>query len=85
MGIETVNGRGLRNIQTLALRNAFGNVEHHHIAQFLQTHEMGECAADLTGPNQCYLLARHLDLSLHILNETKSCLRKRRKRPDFFA
>ena len=48
VGVEAVDRRGLRDVERLALRNAFGDVEHHHVAQLFQPDEVGERAADLT-------------------------------------
>ena len=47
-GVEAVDRRGLRDIQRLALRDAFGDIEHHDVAQLFQADEMSERAADLT-------------------------------------
>ena len=57
--VEAVDRRGLRDVERLALRNAFGDVEHHDVAEFLQADEMSERAADLTGADQGNLVARH--------------------------
>src|SRR5437660_1794610 len=63
MRVEAIHRRGLRDIQRLALRDSFGDVEHHHIAQFLQPDEVSQRSADLTGTNQGNLVARHGKLS----------------------
>ena len=52
-------GTGLGQIQRLALGQAFHDVEHHHIAQFLESDQMGERAADLSAADQGDFLARH--------------------------
>ena len=57
--IEPVDRRRLRDIERLALRHAFGNVEHHHVAQLLEADEMSQRAADLAGADQSNLVARH--------------------------
>ena len=59
MRVKPVDRRGLRDIERFALRHAFGDVEHHHIAQLLQADEVGQRAADLTGTNQGDLVTRH--------------------------
>jgi hypothetical protein len=38
--VEAVDRRGLRDIERLALRDAFGDVEHHDVAEFLQADEV---------------------------------------------
>ena len=60
-GVETFDRRGLRDVERLALRDALHDVEHHDVAQLLQTDEVGERAADLARADQCNLLARHGD------------------------
>ena len=59
LGVEAVHGTGLGQIQRLALGQAFGDVEDHHIAQFLQRHQMGQRAADLSAADKSDFLARH--------------------------
>ena len=59
MRVETVDRRGLRDIERLALRHAFGDVEHHDVAELFQADEMSQCSADLTGANQSNLVTRH--------------------------
>jgi hypothetical protein len=58
-GVEAVHRTGLAEIQRLALRQAFHDVEDHHIAQFLQGHQMGQRAADLSTANESDFPARH--------------------------
>jgi hypothetical protein len=41
------------------LGQAFGDVEHHHIAKLLESDQMGERAADLSAADQGDFLARH--------------------------
>ena len=62
LGVEAVDRRGLREVERLALRNAFGDVEQHDVAEFLEADEMGERAADLAGADQCNLGTRHGNL-----------------------
>ena len=59
MRVEPVDRGRLRDIERFALRHALGNVEHHHIAQFLQADEVSQRSADLAGANQSNLVARH--------------------------
>ena len=44
----------------LALRNAFGDVEHDDVAEFLQADQMGERAADHAGTDEGDLVACHV-------------------------
>ena len=52
-------GADSRDVERLALRDAFHDVEQDDVAEFLQAGEMGERAADLAGADQRDLLARH--------------------------
>ena len=52
-------GDGLGDVERLALRNAFRDVEEDDVAEFLQADEMGERAADLSGADERDLLAGH--------------------------
>src|SRR5579883_1971342 len=45
-GIETFDWRGLRDVERLALGQALHDVEHHDIAEFLESDQMGKSAAD---------------------------------------
>ena len=56
---KSLTGDGLRDVERLALRNAFGDVEHHDIAELLQADEMSQRAADLTGADEGDLVTRH--------------------------
>jgi hypothetical protein len=49
----------LGDVERLALRNAFRDVEHHDVAELFETDEMGQRAADLAGANQRNLVTRH--------------------------
>jgi hypothetical protein len=62
-GIEPVDRRGFGDVESLALGNAFRDVEKHDIAEFLQSDEMGESAADLAGADERDLVTGH-ELSL---------------------
>ena len=59
LGVEAVDRRGLRDVERLALRDAFGDVEHHDVAELLEADEVGERAADLAGADQRNLVTRH--------------------------
>ena len=59
VGVETVDRGRLRDIERLALGHAFGDVEHHDVAELLQADEVSQRAADLTGADQSNLVARH--------------------------
>ena len=59
-GVEAVDRRGLGEIERFALRDAFGDVEQHDVAELLEADEMGERAADLAGADQCNLGTRHV-------------------------
>ncbi len=58
--LETVDRRGLHEVERLALGDAFGDVEQHDVAELLEADEMGERAADLAGTDQCNLGTRHV-------------------------
>ena len=60
LGVEAVDRRRLGEIERLALRNAFGDVEQHDVAELLEADEMSERAADLAGADQCNLVTRHV-------------------------
>ena len=57
--IEPVDRRGFGDVEPFALRQALGDVEHHHVAELLEADEMGERAADLACADEAYLVARH--------------------------
>ena len=57
--VEALDRRGLGNVERLALRDAFHDVEHHDIAELFQADQVSERAADLAGADQCNLLAGH--------------------------
>jgi hypothetical protein len=60
LGVEAVDGRGLGNVKTLALRDAFGDVEEDHVPEFLHASEVGERAADLSRADERDLLSSHV-------------------------
>ena len=59
MGVEAIDRGGLGDVERLALRDAFSNVEHDDIAELLEADEVSQRSADLTGANQSNLVARH--------------------------
>ena len=59
LGVETIDRRRLGDVERLALRDAFGDVEQHDVAELLQADEMGQRAADLAGADQRNLVTRH--------------------------
>jgi hypothetical protein len=59
LGVEPVNGRGLGDVETFALGDAFGDVEEHHVPQFLQADEVGKRPADHSRANERDLLSSH--------------------------
>ena len=61
--VEAFDRARLREIERLALRHAFDDVEQHDVAEFLEADEMGERAADHAGADQGDLGARHGDCS----------------------
>ena len=58
-GVEALDRRGLGEVQRLALRHAFNDVEQHDIAQLLEAGEQGQRAADLAGADQGDLVSSH--------------------------
>ena len=58
--VEALDRRGLHQVERFALRDAFGNVEQNHIAEFFEANQVGERAADLAGADQCNLGTRHV-------------------------
>ena len=59
LGVETVDRRGLGDVERLALGHAFRDVEQDDVAEFLQSGEMREGAADLSCADERDLAARH--------------------------
>ena len=59
LGVEALDRRGLGDVERLALRDAFRDVEEDDVAEFLQADEMGERAADLSGADERDLVAGH--------------------------
>ena len=68
LGVEVVDRRGLRDVERLALRNAFDDVEQHDVAELLEADEVGERAADLAGADQSNLVTRHDGKTLRLMS-----------------
>ncbi len=65
LGVKILDRRGLGDIERLALRHAFDDVEQHDVAEFLQSDEQRQRAANLPGADQCDLVACHRQSSGH--------------------
>ena len=57
--VEAFDRTGLGDVERLALRQAFHDVEQDDIAQFLEADQMGERAADLSAADERDFLAGH--------------------------
>ena len=57
-------GEDCDEVERLALRDALGDVEQHDVAEFLESDEMSERAADLAGADQRNLMTRHVGKTL---------------------
>ena len=57
--VKTRDRAAFGDIKRLTLWDAIRDVENHHITQFLGRRQMGQCAADLTGPDQRDLCSCH--------------------------
>ena len=66
-GVEIVDRRGFGDVERLALRDTFHDVEHHDVAELLETYEVGERAADLAGTDQRNFVTRHGGKTLELL------------------
>ena len=60
LGVEASTGEDCDDVERLALRDAFGDVEQHDVAELLEADEMSERAADLAGADQRNLVTRHV-------------------------
>jgi len=60
-GIEPFGGAGFSDVEGFALRQAFGNVEKHHVAEFFDCCEVGKGAADVAGADQGDLGSGHVE------------------------
>ena len=70
-GVESLDRRRLDKIERLALRDAFGHVEHDDIAELFQPDEKRQRAADLTRAYQCDLASRHLTNVLDLVKNAR--------------
>jgi hypothetical protein len=59
LGVEAFNRAALRQVQSLALGDAIGDVEEDDVAQFLLRGQMGQRATDVASADQSDLLACH--------------------------
>ena len=57
--VETLDRAGLHDVERLARRHAAEHVEQDDVAQFLQSDQMGERAADIAGADEGDLAAGH--------------------------
>ena len=58
--IKPIHRAGLHEVQRLARGNAGEDIEHHDVAKFLETNEVSQSAADITGADQSNFLAGHV-------------------------
>ena len=58
--VVPVDRRRLHEVEALALWNALGDVEQHHVAKVLETDKVCQGAADLACADQCNLVTRHV-------------------------
>jgi len=59
-GVKTFDRRCLSEIERLALRHAFHDVEEDDVTKLFETDQVRQRAADLTRADQCNLVSRHL-------------------------
>ena len=59
LGVEAFDRGRLCDVQRLAVRHAFRDVEHGDVAKFLQACQQGERAADLAGADERDFIACH--------------------------
>ena len=57
VGVALLDGHGFEQIQTLALRDAFDDVDQNDIGQFLGGDPMGGCGAYVSGTYDRYFLS----------------------------
>ncbi len=57
--VIAVDGRGLRDVERLAVGNTFLDIEEHDVAELFHSDEMGERSADLTGADERDLPTPH--------------------------
>src|SRR5690606_22768038 len=61
--VKAINRGGLGDVEALALRGAFGNVEQNNVAEFLEADHMGEGAADHARADEGNFVASHVVVS----------------------
>jgi hypothetical protein len=62
-----VNGSGLGQVESLALRDALDHVHQDHVAQFLLDGVLGDGGADVTGADDRDLGSRHQSVSMLLM------------------
>ena len=62
LGVEAFDRAGLREVERLALRQAFDDVEQDDVAEFLEADQMRERAADLSAADERNPAAGHGEL-----------------------
>jgi hypothetical protein len=63
------------DVERLALRDAFHDVEQDDVAEMFEADEVGERAADLTGADQCNLMTRHGGKTLELMKPRTAAIR----------
>src|SRR5690606_39604027 len=58
-GVNPFHWGGLRDVESLALRNPLRDIEKNDVAQLLQASQQGQCAADVACADQRDLVACH--------------------------
>ena len=81
LGVEALDRAGLGKIERLALRHAVDDVEEDDVAEFLDRRQVRQGAADLAGPDQSNLLARHEILPLFEISFIETAARHDVARP----
>jgi hypothetical protein len=69
MRIKPIHRAGLHEIERLARGNTGEDIEHHDVTKFLETNEVSQSAADITGADQSNFLAGHV-ASLNLVWKT---------------
>ena len=54
-----LDGGRFGDIEAFALRNALGDIEHGHVAQFFQADQMSQGAADIACADEADFYTRH--------------------------
>ena len=72
LDVELLDRAGLGEIEGLALRRAFADVEEDDVPQFLEGDQMGERAADLSGTDESDLGSGHVCLRYVRMNPAEA-------------